>query len=286
MGGSGVPLELILKKREIVSIRLLSFEYIFFKVNDLNVALIIGTAGAGKTYLTGALADYIGDKGEDVLTMNLDPGVRESTLPFSFDINVREYVKTEEVTESYELGPNSSLVTSFDLVANYVQELKRKIRNLAPDYLIVDTVGQMELFAYRPTGTQIIEQLFNISGVRLSLVYLFDPYLCTSTPNSMLSAILLSLSVFWRFNKPMINILSKKDLYSEEKINKALSYMQEPSKLWNEKELFDVQSPADMLDVLNIENEIFRKDLVPVSAVEGDGLMELFALLKDVWGIV
>lgn len=250
----------------------------------MNIAIIIGTAGSGKTYLTAALSDYIGDKGEDVLQMNLDPGVRK--LPYEPEINVRNFVKTEEVAENYNLGPNGAIVTSFDLIANHVGDLKRRVRNLNPESLIVDTVGQMELFAYRPSGVQIVEELFNIPDCRVSLVYLFDPYLCTSTPDSMLSAILLSLSVFWRFSKPMINILSKSDLYSEEKIQKALTYMKDPSRLWEDREIFEITRPADMLDVVRIDNELFKKDLVPVSAVKGDGLMELYALLKDTWGTV
>lgn len=250
------------------------------------IAVIVGTAGSGKTYLTGALSEYIADQGGDVLQMNLDPGVFEDTLPYEPDINVRDYIKTEEIAQSYNLGPNGALVTSVDLIANHLGDLKREIRNLAPEYLLVDTVGQMELFAFRPTGVQIIEELFNLPDVRLSLVYLFDPYLCTVSPNSMLSAILLSLSVFWRFNKPIVNVLSKADLYPADKVDKALSFMKEPTRLWEERAIFEVQHPADMLDVLNVDNELFKKDLVPVSAVEGDGLMELFALLKDVWGTV
>lgn len=249
------------------------------------VAVILGTAGSGKTYLTGALTNYIRDKEMDVLQMNLDPGVKESTLPYEPDINVRKYVKTEEVIENYKLGPNGALVTSVDLIANHLGKLKREIKNLAPEYLIVDTVGQMELFAFRPTGARIIEELFNIPDVRLTLVYLFDPYLCTTSPNSMISAILLSLSVYWRFNKPMVNVLSKADLYSDEKIEKTLSFMEEPTRVWNEREMFDIKRPADMLDMVQIDDEIFQRELVPVSAMKGEGLMELFALLKDVWGV-
>lgn len=251
----------------------------------MNIAVILGTAGSGKSYLTGALSNYIQDRGEDVLQMNLDPGVKESTLPYEPDINVRKYVKTEEVIESYQLGPNGALVTSVDLIANHLGKLKSQIKNLAPDYLIVDTVGQMELFAFRPTGSRIIEELFNISDVRLSLIYLFDPYLCTTSPNSMISAILLSLSVFWRFNKPMVNILSKADLYSDEKIKKTLSFMKEPTRIWDEREMFDIQRPADMIDMVRVDDELFQKELIPVSSMKGEGLMELFALLKDIWGI-
>ncbi|NIQ06440.1 MAG: GTPase, partial [Candidatus Korarchaeota archaeon] len=46
------------------------------------IAVIVGTAGSGKTYLTGALSEYIADQGGDVLQFNLDPGVYEATLPY------------------------------------------------------------------------------------------------------------------------------------------------------------------------------------------------------------
>ena len=39
-----------------------------------------------------------------------------------------------------------------DLIASKINEIQDEVNNINPDYLIVDTPGQIELFAYRSSG--------------------------------------------------------------------------------------------------------------------------------------
>ena len=116
-------------------------------MNALKVAIMIGTAGSGKTALTESLAFYINRKGEDVCILNLDPGVLSEELPYDPDIDVREFVRAEEIMKKYRLGPNGALIASMDLLLEHIHELRDRIREMDPEILLVDTPGQMEIFA-------------------------------------------------------------------------------------------------------------------------------------------
>jgi GTPase SAR1 family protein len=51
--------------------------------------------------------------------------------------------------EEYELGSNGSLIMANDLIATKIDDIQKEADTINPDYLIVDTPGQIELFAYR-----------------------------------------------------------------------------------------------------------------------------------------
>ncbi|MHA1616878.1 MAG: ATP/GTP-binding protein [Candidatus Njordarchaeales archaeon] len=248
------------------------------------VAIILGTAGSGKTMLTRSLADYLDDKGLDYAIMNLDPGVLTENLPYTPDIDVREFVRAEEVMNEYRLGPNGALIASMDLLANYIFDLQQKILEIKPEYLLVDTPGQMEIFAYRPSGPVIIENLFKMPDTRCAIVYLLDPFLCVYSPSALLSALLLVESVYWRFELPMLTALSKIDLLEEGVLEKLLKVIEEPSKLIVFKEIFQIKRDlSPLLAVIDKVQEIIAKDVIPVSAVTGEGIFDVFSNLLNVW---
>jgi hypothetical protein len=49
--------------------------------------LILGSAGAGKTLLTGRFGSYLKEEGYKIRLVNLDPGV--VTLPYKPDFDIR-----------------------------------------------------------------------------------------------------------------------------------------------------------------------------------------------------
>ncbi|NOZ77450.1 MAG: hypothetical protein GXO65_07335 [Euryarchaeota archaeon] len=61
----------------------------------------IGTAGSGKTTLTGAFKTWMDQHGFDAVTVNLDPGVEN--LPYTPDVDIREWISLPEVMDRY--GP-------------------------------------------------------------------------------------------------------------------------------------------------------------------------------------
>lgn len=186
---------------------------------------ILGTAGSGKSFLTASLAEWMIKEGEDVATLNLDPGVFK--LPYEPDVDVRSYISIEKLMDQYHLGPNGALVMASDLVANQVSSLNEALDALNSDYCLVDTAGQMELFAFRESGSYLARELrFDQSAV----VYLFDAPFCVN-PFNYVSTMFLSTAVYLRFMLPQLNVLSKIDLLPQKKVKEILEWSSSPKAL-------------------------------------------------------
>jgi len=172
----------------------------------LYAIFVVGTAGSGKSLLTSNLVDWYRAKGAHSITVNLDPGA--FTLPYEPDVDVRDYIDLQEVMEKYSLGPNGALILSCDLIATRLNEIQDAIDELRPDYAIIDTPGQMELFAYRESGPFILK---NLRAEGKAVLFLFDGVL-VSNPVNLVSITLLATSVQLRLVTPQIPVLTKKDL--------------------------------------------------------------------------
>jgi GTPase SAR1 family protein len=124
-----------------------------------NLNYFIGTAGSGKSTLTGDLQHYITNRNPEVsvITINLDPGVR--VVSYAPDIDIRDFIVLEEVMEKYGLGPNGAMILASDLMVNYLDDIKDEIDEFNPDWILADTAGQLELFAFRETGPLIASAL-------------------------------------------------------------------------------------------------------------------------------
>jgi len=81
----------------------------------MKTIFVSGTAGSGKSLLTSKLYDYYTKNGAFTSILNLDPGVEN--LPYSCDIDVRDYVDIVSIMQQYDLGPNGALVMAADLIA-------------------------------------------------------------------------------------------------------------------------------------------------------------------------
>lgn len=251
----------------------------------MKIAVITGTAGSGKTALTYALSIYLEEKNEDYAIMNLDPGVKEDSLPYSPDINIRDYLRVEEVMIKYDLGPNGAFIATMDLVVNYLSELRQQIIDLSPDYLIIDTPGQMEVFAYRATGSVIIDHITNFPDAKKAVVFIFDPFLCRVSPGALISVLLLAESIYWRFELPIIYVLTKIDLLDEIEIKEILDLSEHPSKIIEKEKSFMTRhiEKAPLLSILINQEETLGKRLIPVSSVTGEGIFDLYSNLLNAW---
>ncbi|MHA1132112.1 MAG: ATP/GTP-binding protein [Candidatus Helarchaeota archaeon] len=183
------------------------------------VEFFIGCAGTGKSTLTGIYRDWLNDQPDlDAIAINFDPGAMR--LPYKADIEIRDYIRVEDVIEEYKLGPNGALVASTDLTINFLNQIKQEINELRPNHIIVDTPGQMELFAFRSSGLYIFASL---GGQNSVMNYLIDPNLA-QRPSGFVTAIYLGLSVQTRFHVPQQYILSKIDLLSQEKVEEIIQW--------------------------------------------------------------
>ena len=186
---------------------------------------IIGTAGSGKSMLTSCFADRLRMDRQNVATLNLDPGV--VTLPYSPEIDIRDHITIEMIMEKYSLGPNGALIVAADLIASETGRLKEEIEDLDPDVLIIDTPGQMELFAFRISGPYIAQE---ITDEAKAIVYLFDSAF-SSHPLNYVSNMFLSAAVHTRFLLPQVHVLSKSDLLSEIDLELILDWSEEQEAL-------------------------------------------------------
>lgn len=236
----------------------------------MKTIFISGTAGSGKSSLTSKLIDYYTKNGAFTAVLNLDPGVE--SLPYTCDVDVRDYVDMLSIMQQYDLGPNGALVMANDLIASKIDDIQNEVNRINPDYLIVDTPGQIELFAYRTSGKFLVE---NISSDEKASIFLFDGALIT-TPVNFVSIALLATSIRLRLNLPTINVVTKTDLIGE-RIKDILKWSTSLSTLENaiakdtDGETYTLTT--NILRGLNLGG--FAQGLIPISNETGEGLVNL-----------
>ncbi len=236
---------------------------------------IEGTAGSGKSLLTSKISEYYTSNGAFVAILNLDPGVE--SLPYTCDIDVRDYVDIVSIMKQYDLGPNGALIMANDLIASKIDDIQDQIGNVNPDYLIIDTPGQIELFAYRSSGPFLVE---NLTADEKMSIFLFDGALL-NTPVNFVSIALLATSIKLRLNLPTINVLTKTDLIGDKlkdilKWSTNLSALEEAISQEADGETYSLTT--SILRGLNLGG--FAQGLIPVSNVTGKGMDNLESALS------
>ncbi len=202
--------------------------------------------------------------------MNLDPGV--VNLPYSPDVDIRETIDLQELMTKYSLGPNGALILAADMVATGLGKIQDEVDDLNAEYVIVDTPGQMELFAYRESGEYIVKQMNADSKV---LLVLLDPLLA-NTPVNFLSLALLSASVGLRMKVPKISVMTKRDVETER--SKTIIQWSRDAAVFEE-----ALSKTREAEEYSLYSELFRSvrklafgvDLYPVSSVTLEGMVAL-----------
>lgn len=240
---------------------------------------VVGTAGSGKSTLVDSFASWLQDHERDVATVNLDPAA--IWLPYGPDVDVRDYVNVEEVMRRYNLGPNGALIACADMIAAHVERIKEEINDLNPEYVLVDTPGQMELFAFRSSGPYIASEL---AGERSAVVFLIDSVFA-ERPSGLVSALLLATSVNYRLLKPQLNVLSKVDLLSPESRGRVYQWLENPLDLMDalSRELSGMGREVNQRLCEVLRDVGASTSLLPISSRTGEGLDELFAELQRIF---
>jgi len=191
----------------------------------LHGIFLLGTAGSGKTLMAASLAECLARQGEDACMVNLDPGVLN--LPYKPALDVRDRISVEKLMRDYGLGPNGALVMASDLLAQQAGEINEELQSLAPKYVLFDTPGQMELFAFRVAGPYLAREL-KLEGKMV--LYLFDGPFCAD-PFNYVSTLFLASAVHLRFTLPQVNLLTKIDLLEEGVVKRILGWSRSPALL-------------------------------------------------------
>jgi GPN-loop GTPase len=185
----------------------------------------IGTAGSGKSTLAANFKKWMQLRGLDAITVNLDPGAEH--LPYDPDIDIRDWISLEEIMETNELGPNGAQVVCADMIALNTSDVQESIGTFKPDYILMDTPGQLELFVFREAGKYTIQFL---SPCNAAVCYLLDPLLAR-TASGFVSQLLLSLTTHFRLDQPQVNVLSKADVLSKKELHLVQTWSDDPNEL-------------------------------------------------------
>ena len=235
-----------------------------------------GTAGCGKSTLTGTFQQWMRNEGYDAITVNLDPGV--DTLPYEPDVDIRDWIRLSEVMAEYGLGPNGAQILAADMLALNMKEVVDVIDTFNTDYVLIDTPGQLELFAFRQSSRVILNALDRDSSV---LAFLFDPVIAKN-PNGFVTSFLLSATVQFRLTVPMVTMLAKSDLLTEPERQLIERWSTDKYSLWSD--LCD-EAAKDPQTQVNLE---FLQALETVGVVGDVGFTssETFEGVADIYAIV
>ena len=238
---------------------------------------ITGTAGSGKSLLTSRLLQWYKDNQSYPISLNLDPGA--VNLPYEPDIDVRNYIDINTLMETYDLGPNGSLVMASDMIATKLEDIQNEVDNLNPDYIIIDTPGQIELFAFRASGPYFVSNFQSDNKVTL---FLFDGML-VSCPINYISIALLASSIKLRLKTAQVNVLTKRDLIIE-KIHGILEWSSSStsleSALNNEKDTEYSLLSKDL--ARSMAKGGFMQNIIAVSSLTMSGMVNLSATLSRI----
>ncbi len=242
---------------------------------------ILGPAGSGKSYLTYSFTNWLIDHGMDVAIVNLDPAVE--WLPYTPDVDIRDYITVEEVMKKYNLGPNGALVAAIDLSINFVENLRSEIDELKTNYVVVDTPGQMELFAFRSAGPVVMNSLaLNDKTVAL---FLIESTILVK-PSTFLSLIMLALAASISHKLPQIITITKTDLLPKEKYEDLMRWIEDPLEIFKDMRKEDAIFVTQYGDILAAFEDIIARfnigGFTLVSSLTGQGLDELYALVQRI----
>ena len=238
---------------------------------------LIGTAGSGKSTLAQNYKDWCHQQGLESTIVNLDPGVEK--IPYTPDVDIRDWIKLSEVMESHELGPNGAQIACADMIALNLTEIKESIGQFKSDYIIVDTPGQLELFVFREAGKYTIN---NLNPTKTMVGYLIDPALA-HTPSGFVTQLLLSITTQFRLSTPQINILSKADLLKKEDIELIRSWSE------NSEELYSavIMEKASMFQQMNegilhiIQEFGGFTEIHPYSKKNFQGIEDIYTMMQQ-----
>lgn len=240
---------------------------------------IVGTAGSGKTVLTAALRRYLHGQDLSVISVNLDPAVK--FLPYTCEIDVRDWVDLDEIIEEYSLGPNGAMIVGADLVAQNIDEIVEEIEDFQADAVLIDTPGQLEIFVYRQSGIEIAKKF---STEDTATLFLMDSTLC-KRPVNFMSLVLLATSAQLQLGSSMVYALTKADLLEPQEIEVIKEWSEDFSNLYDKMmdESYTMQTEFTTILLEAIQASQTSLPIISVSGKTGEGVIDVAAYISRVW---
>lgn len=227
---------------------------------------VTGPAGSGKSTFVKNYGAYLVEKDYKTCLINLDSA---SDPIYTFNANIRDFVKTEELMAEYRLGFNGALLKSIEITLKYLEDVTI---DSECDFTLFDTPGQLEIFLYSKYGEKLIEKIKK-SGASVG-VFLVDSEVASS-PENFISILAQCTSISLRTALPVLTLFNKSDL---KRIDISLDIIKE--KIYNCEgvlsELMEV-----LLSFLQQSTAAYRP--INVSSVTGEGFDEVFSAINEMF---
>lgn len=191
-----------------------------------NVFIVLGMAGSGKTTFCHRLYSWLSEKSlrinkdsglnDGVCGVNLDPASISTKMPLHYDI--RDLISIEELMQKKNLGPNGAILTALNLFITKIDEFISKIENISPEYIVIDTPGQIEMFTTSVSGHILAKCLSSIPGTHLNLLYVVDGE-SAQNPQCFISNMVFAASIHFHFQEKLILVVNKSDLPGTQKVS-------------------------------------------------------------------
>jgi len=241
-----------------------------------SIVYLVGTAGCGKSCLAAAFANWMQEQGYSANIVNLDPGADE--LPYEPTLDIRNWFSLATVMAEHGLGPNGAQIAVADMLALNSAPLSQEISELDADYILVDTPGQIELFAFRSSSRVVVDRIGREGAV---MAFLFDPNL-VKQPSGLISAQMLATTVEFRLTLPFLSVLSKCDLLRDDELARIAELTTDPFCLMSALDS-EPGSPHTLFSnelVKAMESMGSRRELLPVSAETGFGMEDIYTKIQ------
>lgn len=176
---------------------------------------VLGQAGSGKTTFCKGLAEWLQAHGLRAKIVNLDPGVKH--LPYEPAFDLRNWITVEQIMEQRKLGPNAAILEAMEYVAQHAASIAQHMSSLDVEFVLIDTPGQLEVFAFHEAGKRVLQMLPNSI-----CAFLIDGEKIASFADFAIFY-LVSLALELRFALPWFQVVTKHDLINPT-IKDALSH--------------------------------------------------------------
>ncbi|CAG9785023.1 unnamed protein product [Diatraea saccharalis] len=235
----------------------------FKTINKCYGQLVLGPPGAGKTTYCNKMSELLMNLGRNVVVVNLDPA--NDLMAYKPGIDVRNLICLEDAMVQNELGPNGALLYCMEYLERNLDWLLGQIQTDNPTYYIFDLPGQVELYCYHNSLSNIFARLTSDANLQLCVIHLVDSHHC-SDAGKFIAALMLSLNAMLKIGLPHINLLTKTDLLQKhmDKLHFGIDFY---------TQVLDLNYLLDCLDADVFMNKYKKLNSALVSIIEDYSLV-------------
>lgn len=238
----------------------------------------LGPAGSGKTSLAGSFGEFLAEKHYNVKLFNLDAGAEY--LPYVPDFDIRNFFRVSEIMKKEHIGPNASIIRASQKIYEMSDQILEQMKKTEAEFILLDFPGQLEIFAFKPTGSMFMEKLQR--DMRVCGIFLLGAD-TSPTVSGFVVALLMSMAVQIQLGINLITVLHKSDML---KSKEFVGMLNNPELLGNQitsMEQSGVITDLALDSLKIIKNVRPAVRVIATSIINREGYEELFDLLHEIF---